>query len=168
MKKYLELFKNGFDETVPKKRKVKNWPYVGYSPSEGVVYTVIPEPYFGPAYNEIWYTSSDGNVVTPFATDVFGANIISNTYEDGKGIIKFDNSVTSIGTQAFWGRSSLTTVSIPNSVTSIGNVAFNGCSSLTSITIHERVMSIGGYAFDGCFSLTSIKFTDTTEEWDSI
>ena len=44
MKKYLELFKNGFDETVPEKRKVENWPYVGYSPSEGkVVYTVIPE-----------------------------------------------------------------------------------------------------------------------------
>ena len=44
MKKYLELFKNGFDSTVEEKTKVENWPYVGYSPDEDVVvYTVIPE-----------------------------------------------------------------------------------------------------------------------------
>ena len=30
--------------------------------------------------NEIWYTSSDRNVVTPYTTDVFGAKI----YSDGK------------------------------------------------------------------------------------
>ena len=36
--------------------------------------------------NEIWYTSSNGKIVTPNATDVFGANIVSNTYENGKGI----------------------------------------------------------------------------------
>ena len=45
---------------------------------------------------------------------------------------------------------------IPNSVTSIGSYAFYGCSSLTSITIPESVMSIGSYAFHGCSSLTSI------------
>ena len=44
MKKYLELFKDGFDATVVEKTKVENWPYVGYSPSEGVVFTVVPKP----------------------------------------------------------------------------------------------------------------------------
>lgn len=39
--------------------------------------------------NEIWYTSTDGSVVTPHSSDVFGAKILSNTYTDGKGIIKF-------------------------------------------------------------------------------
>lgn len=43
MRKYLELFKNGFDSTLAEKTKVENWPYVGYSPSEGVVYTIIPK-----------------------------------------------------------------------------------------------------------------------------
>ena len=42
--------------------------------------------------NEIWYTSSDGKVVTPNKSDAFGASIISNTYSNGKGVIKFDNS----------------------------------------------------------------------------
>jgi len=65
------------------------------------------------------------------------------------------NSVTSIGTWAFLGCSSLTSITIPNSVTSIGEWAFNGC-SLTSITIPNSVTSIGNEAFRGCFRLTSI------------
>ena len=42
---------------------------------------------------------------------------------------------------------------IPNSVTSIGSYAFSGCSSLTSITIPNSVTSIGSSAFSGCFFL---------------
>ncbi|MEE1220206.1 MAG: T9SS type A sorting domain-containing protein, partial [Bacteroidales bacterium] len=38
------------------------------------------------------------------------------------------------GGDAFWGCSSLTSVTIPNSVTSIGGGAFIGCSSLQNIT----------------------------------
>ena len=66
------------------------------------------------------------------------------------------NSVTSIGDYAFYGCSSLTSVTIPNSVTSIGNWAFVRCSSLTSITIPNSVTSIGEYAFYRCSALTSI------------
>ena len=57
--------------------------------------------------------------------------------------------VTSIGDDAFFGCTGLTSVEIPNSVTSIGNNAFLGCSGLTSITIPNSVASIGSGAFSG-------------------
>lgn len=118
--------------------------------------------------NEIWYTSSDGNIVTPYKSNVFGGTIISNTYNNGKGIIKFETDVISIGNQAFWGCSSLTSVSIPNSVTSIGGSAFYRCESLISITIPDSVTSIGQEAFRYCSLLSSITFEGTIEQWNAV
>jgi len=64
--------------------------------------------------------------------------------------------VTSIGGQAFASCTGLTNVTIPDSVTSIGNYAFIGCTKLTSVTIPNGVKSIGGGAFYGCTGLTSV------------
>ena len=59
------------------------------------------------------------------------------------------NNVTSIGVDAFYGCTGLTSISIPNSVTSIKDGAFENCTDLTSITIPNSVTSIGGNAFFG-------------------
>ena len=102
------------------------------------------------------YTSSKGKIVSPYETSSFDATILSNTYEDGVGVICFDAPITTIGNYAFYGCSSLTSVTIPDSVNSIRNSAFEDCSSLTSITIGDSVTSIGSNAFEDCSSLTSI------------
>ena len=112
--------------------------------------------------NEIWYTSNDG-IVEPYDDSAFsGGVIISNTYKNGKGVIEFDRDITSIGTQAFCGCTSLTSVTIGNSVKSIGNYAFSDCTSLTSITIPDSVTSIGDYAFCDCTSLKKVYCKPTT------
>ena len=114
--------------------------------------------------NEIWYTSTDGNIVTPYATDVFGANIVSNIYKNGKGVILFDAPITLIGQKAFLRCSSLTRIEIPSSVTSIGAYAFGYCSKLMSLTIPDSVTSIGNSAFYGCTILKTTTIPNSVIE----
>lgn len=105
---------------------------------------------------QIYYTSSDGNIVNPTNPNGFGANIISNTYENGQGIITFDGPVTNIGESAFSTCSTLTNITIPNTVKHIGSYAFETCFSLNSIIIPNGVEAVDFQAFGWCNSLESI------------
>ncbi len=88
-------------------------------------------PYYQP--DEIWYTSTDGKIVTPYDPDAFDVAIVSNTYENGKGVIKFDGNLTSIGKSAFNAKENLSSVMIPHKVTSINDSAFGSCTNLMNI-----------------------------------
>lgn len=147
-----------------------------------LVYELNPPVIIG----TILYTSTDGRIVQPRNTGstYYGANIISNTYRGGQGVIGFDGYVVeigyetfhelptlasiiipdgtiSIGSYAFSGSRNLSSVTIPDSVTSIGAWAFGYCQSLSSITIPSGVTSIGIYAFDDCRSLSSVTIPDS-------
>ena len=60
------------------------------------------------------------------------------------------------------------TLDIPDSVTSIGSGAFYDCTSLVSVTIPASVTEIEDYAFYKCTSLTTINYTGTEAQWNAI
>lgn len=67
--------------------------------------------------------------------------------------------VTEIGTNAFSGKSAITSVTIPETVRTISQDAFRNCSSLAGITIPSAVTAISEYAFAGCISLTELNIS---------
>lgn len=109
--------------------------------------------------NIIYYTSTDGNIVKPFNESAFGANIISNEYNDGLGKIVFNSSVMKIGNNAFYECKTLRSMTIPESVTSIGDNAYIGCVALGNVMLSEATLTIGKRAFYRCGNL-SIKLTN--------
>ena len=75
---------------------------------------------------------------------------------DGLTSINIPNSVTGIEQSAFWGCKNLVSINIPNSVTEIEEQTFALCEALTSVTIPNSVTTIGDQAFSGCIGLTSV------------
>jgi len=93
----------------------------------------------------IVYTSANKRVVTPYKTDAFGANIVSNTVNsEGGGMIVFDGEVTQIGDYAFYNCSNLKSITIPATVKAIKTWAFAYCSNLSFITMLGTEPPTGG------------------------
>ena len=71
-----------------------------------------------------------------------------NSFAIGCGATEYTipDSATSIGDNAFYGCSSITSVTIPDSVTSIGEAAFRDCDSLTSVYCKAITPPVGDYS----------------------
>ena len=135
---------------------------------EGLAYMVnVPD-------NEIWYTSIDGEVISPYYLE----DVLSNEYSDGYGKIKFNHQVTEIPSRAFYETNKLETISLPESVKRILGAAFFSCERLKSIDmpgvtfidseafsysglegtlfLPEGLIELGTMAFSGCPYLTEV------------
>ena len=115
--------------------------------------------------NEIWYTSTNGKIVEPTRADAFDVNVVSNTYKNDMGILKFDGNVTQIYLYAFCnqetqlGVDNLKTITFPNSVEYIGDYAFDNCTSLTEVAVPGSI-SMRVRAFGGCTNITKVHISD--------
>ncbi len=97
--------------------------------------------------NTVYHSSGNCLIETESKTLISGCK---------NSIIPTDGSVTSIGSYAFSGCSSLTSITIPDGVTSIGNYVFYCCTGLTSIDIPSSITTIGEGVFSCCSNLENI------------
>ncbi|MCD8296154.1 MAG: leucine-rich repeat domain-containing protein, partial [Prevotella sp.] len=71
--------------------------------------------------------------------------------------VTLEEGLTSIGSYAFYQCSGLTEVTIPSTITEIKHDAFSGCSSLESLTWNAEICyNIGDDAFSNCEDLTTL------------
>ena len=110
-----------------------------------------------------WDTNGDGELSYAEAAAVtdLGKVFYYKSYITSFDELQYFIGLTSIGYEAFYYCSALTSIEIPNSVTFIDSWAFELCSSLTSIEIPNSVTSIGNYAFYLCSGLTSVVISNS-------
>ena len=125
-----------------------------YLNDEEIIDLVIPESITN--VNNFAYCSAIKSVSLPNSVTSIGSKAFYGC--SGLTSIDFGNSVTTIDENAFYGCTGLTSITIPNSVTTIGLHAFDRCRSLESVTIGNSVTSIGGAAFQYCTALKTINF----------
>ncbi|MBR4846047.1 MAG: leucine-rich repeat domain-containing protein, partial [Bacteroidaceae bacterium] len=110
------------------------------------------------------YIGQNSDIILPNAYNGFSYKIDEYAFYGCSSLttITLPEGVTSIGNRAFEYCSSLTAITIPEGVTSIGSGAFEYCSSLTTINIPEGVTCIGGEAFAYCSSITSVTIPENS------
>lgn len=97
-----------------------------------------------PSYDDM------GNPIVEIASKAFHRCLTLQT-------ITFPDSVHTIGAEAFFGCSALTSAQFGKGITTIGRLAFTSCVKLTEIIIPDSVTSIGEGAFQYCQSVRNIK-----------
>ena len=116
---------------------IENWPLLG----DPILTTISVED-----SNPIYDSRENCNAIIETATNTLIAGC-QNTI--------IPNSVTSIGAYAFYGCSSLVSITLPCSVSSLGKGSFAGCFGLVSITLPNSITSIEDWAFN-CTSLVVV------------
>ncbi len=108
--------------------------------------------------NNANYSSQDGILYNKDKTQII------EVPQGISGSIVLPNTLTSIGSSAFFNCGNLKTVTFEENskLENIGYSAFDGCIGLESITIPSSVTSIGGSAFYNCSKLMNVFFEDKT------
>lgn len=127
--------------------------------------------------NEIWYKHSGETVFNPSYIHseldwemYFGANLVSNTYENGMGKMVFDKDVTILPLEGFRGGVNngprFSYIGIPDTVTYIDGEAL-GFNTYSKIKLPASLITINSMNFLGCENLKVVEFPEGTREVQS-
>lgn len=112
------------------------------------------------------YSGTETEVVIPdtlggYPVTKIGGNAFQNASFTS---VTLPDSVTNIGSRAFYGCTGLTQIALPEGLTTISSYAFYNCTGLTRVNIPGSVKTIGIHAFAGCLNLRSVTLNEGIEE----
>lgn len=99
--------------------------------------------------NEIWYITSDNEALRSTLSEAFDQSVISNTYSDGKGVIKLSGKLQTVKSHAFLNTWQLKYLVLPESVETLEGSAFFGL-DLDSLYVSSNIKNFTGHAFASC------------------
>jgi hypothetical protein len=83
------------------------------------------------------------------------------------GDIVFPSNISTIANHAFYGLSSITSITLPSNITKIGGNAFTGCNLLKKVVLPNSIQEIGGFCFASCSDLEEINIPKSVKKIDS-
>lgn len=106
-----------------------------------------------PPDNEIWYVTSDNTIINleasypAYASSPFDANVVSHTYENGRGVILCDKPITVINDHVFGNNRflNMTHLFLPNTITTLNTGAICG-TGVEELRIPDDLKMVGSYA----------------------
>jgi hypothetical protein len=100
-----------------------------------------------PADNEIWYTTIDMKPLGDIGNQP-GCTLVSNTFENGVGVLRFSGPLTSFGTiEPYEERARLTGILLPDCVESIGDNALMDMAWIEEFRIPAALREAGKWPF---------------------
>ena len=105
-----------------------------------------------------FFNTNISSLTMPNSISVIG----SGAFYDCSGLhsITISSKVTKLEENTFRGCTALSSVTLPSGLTSIGTQAFYKCSSLKSITLPPSLTTLGDWAFANCTAMTKIAIPD--------
>jgi hypothetical protein len=117
------------------------------------------------------YTGPGGDLAIPAILNGLPVTAIGPQSFYGKTSltsVTISNGVANIGQDAFYVCGNITNLSLPGSLTNIGTTAFYSCASLVSVTIPAGVESLGDSVFQSCGALTAINVDPANAAYSSV
>ena len=133
-----------------------------------MLFTVLPQAASGAEIvssgvcgDNLTWTLDDEGTLTVRGTGAMKNYLMNSPFGGDVKKAVLEEGVTTVGNNAFYLLSGLTSVSLPETLTSIGSGAFINCRGLTAVTLPAGLQTISANAFQGCSGLTEIALPDS-------
>ena len=133
-------------------------------PGVGIIEYDCDLNYSGTEVEIVYYAGNDETVVIPDSIAGYPVTSIGTSAFAGNTTIKsvtISQNINWIDSECFYGCTALEEVNFIGVPTDIMDGAFQNCTSLKSVDIPEGTINISKYAFNGCTSLESVSLPST-------